>query len=268
MRTPMTYPIRFWAVLLAALLIVQFSTKAFAESCKYEKTIEMTLDVASADSLSIYAMAGDLDVIGVPGSGAAAISGRACASRQEWLDASTVETRPGDRPEIRVALPETSGGWSLIGGNYAWIDLRIEVPADLALVVKDSSGDVFLKGTGEVKITDSSGDIEVENAGGRITVRDSSGDIDIDQVNGDVIIESDSSGDIFAENITGAMRVVRDSSGDIEARSVTGDVIVEKDSSGDINVRDVGGDFLVLNDGSGGIRSTGVSGEIKVPKKH
>ncbi len=267
MRTRMTYPIRFWAILLAALLIFQFSSKAFGESCKHEKQIDMTLDLSSSELLSIYAMAGDLDVIGVPGVSAAAISGRACASKQEWLDASFVETEAGNQASISVALPNISGGWSLTGNSYAWIDLRIEVPEDLALAIRDSSGDAFLKNVGEVQIADSSGDIEVEDARSQVNVRDSSGDIDIDQAFGDVIIESDSSGDIFVENIKGSVRVVQDSSGDIEARAVTGDVIVERDSSGDISVRDVGGDFQVLKDGSGRISSNDVSGEVKIPNK-
>lgn len=266
MRTSMTYPIRFWTIVLAGLLILQFSNAAFGESCKYERKIEMTLDLSSSELLSIHALAGDLDVVGVPGSNEAAISGKACASKQEWLDASTIHTQSGDHAVVRVEIPETSGGWSLIGNSYAHVDLRVEVPEDLALVIKDSSGDVFLTNIAEVDISDSSGDIEIENSRGQVTVRDSSGDIDIDQANGDIIIESDSSGDIYAENITGSVRIVQDSSGDIEARSISGDVIVERDSSGDISVRDVGGDFHVLKDGSGQIRSTDVFGEVKVPQ--
>lgn len=267
MRTSMTYPIRFWAILLAVLLVFQFSDKAFGDYCKYEKKLELTLDLSASELLTINASAGDLKVTGVPGLKAANISGKACASKQDWLDASSIETQSGDRASIIVQLPKINGGWSLMGSSYAWIDLRVEVPEDMALVVNDSSGDTFLKNTGEVNLSDSSGDIDIENARGQVTIRDSSGDIDIEQGNGDVIIESDSSGDIFAKDITGSVHVIKDSSGDIEARSISENVIVERDSSGDISVTDAGGDFHVLKDGSGGIRSKGVSGEVKVPRK-
>lgn len=52
MRTSMAFPIRFWATLLAALLIYQFSTEASAGWCEYEKEIDLTLDVSDSDVLA------------------------------------------------------------------------------------------------------------------------------------------------------------------------------------------------------------------------
>lgn len=268
MRTDMTFPIRFWAMLLTALLIYQFSTEASAESCKYEKKIEKTLDLTKSDLLTINARAGDLDIVGVPGSSQALIHARVCASKESWLEQSEVSTTTGKRAEIDVVLPETDGGWTSFGNNYVWMDLNIEVPQDLALDVKDSSGDMMLKNIAAVQIKDSSGDIEVEGARGSVSVRDSSGDIEIEGVEGDLTIESDSSGDIEAEDINGNLLVMSDSSGDIEVSDVSKDVVVERDSSGDISARDVGGDFRVLKDGSGSISSHGVEGEVDIPSKN
>lgn len=267
MRTSMTYPIRFWALLLTALLIYQFSTEAFAESCKYEKKIEKTLDLSKSEILNINARAGDLDIVGVSGSNEALIHARVCASKEAWLEQSEVSTTSGKRAGIEVVLPETDGGWTSFGNNYVWMDLDIEVPQDLALDVKDSSGDMSLKNIAAVEIKDSSGDIEVEGARASVSVRDSSGDIEIEGTDGDLIIESDSSGDIEATDINGNVLVVSDSSGDIEVSDVSDSVVVERDSSGDISARDVGGDFRVLKDGSGGISSHGVQGEVDIPSK-
>lgn len=267
MRKAMTYPIRFWAILLAALLIYQFSTSASADTCKYEKNIDKTMDLSNTELLSIAVLAGDLDIVGVAGSGQAVIHGRVCASNESWLDQSEIITTPGEHAAIEVSLPDTGGGWLSMGNNYLWIDLDIEVPQDLALDIKDSSGDMLVKNIAAVQIMDSSGDIEVESARGPVSVSDSSGDIEIDGANGDVTIKSDSSGDIDVMDIDGSVLVMSDSSGDIDVSHVSNNFVVERDSSGDISAEDIGGDFRVLKDGSGGISLRDVKGEVEIPDK-
>jgi hypothetical protein len=267
MKSPMTYPIRFWALVLTGLLLYQFSSGLSADWCKFEKSIDLTLDVSDSDKLAIFAGAGELEVTGVPGSDRAVIKGNACTSKESWLEDSSLETREGVSAEIRVNLPDVSSGWSLSGNNYARMDLQIEVPQDLELDVKDSSGGLMLKNIATVELQDSSGSIEIVRARGSVLINDSSGDIDIDGAAGDVTIESDSSGGIYVRDIDGSVLVMKDSSGDIDVAHVSENVIVERDSSGDISASDVGGDFRVLKDGSGAIRSKDVSGEVQVPRK-
>jgi hypothetical protein len=267
MRTSMAFPIRFWAILLACLLILQFSTEASADWCKYENDINLTLDVSDSDVLAIAAVAGDLEITGVPGTSEAVIHGKVCASKESWLENASIETQGGERAQINVLLPKTDNDWSLSISNYLSIDLRIEVPEDLLLDVKDSSGDMLLNNIAGGQLQDSSGDIEINDANGAIVLKDSSGDIDIDQLNGDLTVESDSSGDIYAKNIQGEVLVKRDSSGDIRVAHVSDSVIVERDSSGDIRADDVGGDFRVYKDGSGGIHSSDIKGETEIPSK-
>ncbi len=268
MKTSMVYPIRFWALVLGCLLIYQFSTDASADWCKFEKDIDLTLDLSASDVLAISVAAGDLEIVGVSHSGQAVIHGKACASKEAWLEEVEVITIAGRRAEINAKMPDTSnGGWSLFGNSYAWLDLQVEIPQELILEVRDSSGDMLLKNIAAVQVQDSSGDIEIENARGPVSIRDSSGDIDIDEAASDITIEVDSSGDIYASNIDGSVLIKRDSSGDIRVSAVSDNVVVERDSSGDIRVSDIGGDFTVLKDGSGDIRSSDVKGEIQIPKK-
>ena len=264
-RTALHYSMRFWALLLAALLIYQFSSNASADDCKYEKKIEKTLDLSKSELLSITATAGELEVVGVAGTGEATIHGRVCASKEAWLEQSDIYTTSGKHAEISADLPD-AGDWSF-GNTYLMLDMHIEVPEDLALDIKDSSGDMLLKNIAAVQIKDSSGDIEVEAARGTVSVNDSSGEIVIEGAEGDVTIESDSSGDISATDINGSVLVVSDSSGDIDVSRVSENFVVESDSSGDISASDVGGDFRVLKDGSGGIRMNGVKGEIQIPDR-
>ncbi|NOR18880.1 MAG: DUF4097 family beta strand repeat protein [Xanthomonadales bacterium] len=267
MRTSMTYPMRFWAFLLVCLLIFQYSSEAVADWCKYEKDIELSLDMSSSDILSIAAAAGELEIIGVKGTDEAIIHGKVCASKEAWLEDARIETTTGKQAQINAILPEHDSGWSIMGGNYLTLDLRIEVPENLSLEVRDSSGDLSLENVADVNLQDSSGDIEIENARGELVIRDSSGDIDIDQLDGNLTVIADSSGDIYIENVRGQVLVKRDSSGDIRVAHVSENVIVEHDSSGDISARDVGGDFRVYKDGSGGIRSSNIKGQTELPHK-
>jgi hypothetical protein len=263
----MIYPIRFWAVLLAGLLLYQFSTELSADYCKYEKQIEKVLDLSSTETLSIIAVAGDLEVTGVKDSREAVIRGRVCASKEAWLEEAGIIIESGKQAQIEASLPTINGGWSLTGSSYVNMDLRIEVPQDAVLEIKDSSGDIVLKNAAVLSVQDSSGDIEIIDARHAVVIRDSSGDIDVEGSTHDVTIENDSSGDIYVRNIQGTFRVVKDSSGDIDAREVAGDVIVEKDSSGDIDARNVSGDFRVLKDGSGRITSNQIGGDVDIPSK-
>ena len=267
MRTSMTLPIRFWAILLMCLLIFQTSSEALADWCEYKSDIELTLDVSNSDLLAIAAVAGDLEIVGIPGKDTVYITGKVCSSKESWLEESRIATVEGERAEINVVLPSIDGGWRFLRSNYLSLDLRIEVPEYLMLAIRDSSGDMSLDGVSIATLQDSSGDIEIDNARGLVSIKDTSGDIDIDGHSGNLTIESDSSGDIYVENIQGEVLIEEDSSGDIKVTHVSHNVVVLRDSSGDIRARDVGGDFRVHRDGSGDIYSNDIKGQVELPYK-
>lgn len=251
--------------IIALLCALLASTSLQAWNCKFEKNFDQSLDLSNSETLSVLAAAGDLEIKGVDQGDQASIRGRVCVSEEEWLDESRLATRGGQDAEIVVELPDVGDGWSLTGSRYAYMDLRLEVPAGVVLDIKDSAGDVEIDGVGEVRVKDSSGDIEIENTSGSATVQDSSGDIVFSKIGGDVTIVSDSSGDIRGKGITGSVLVRSDSSGDILFSDVGENFIVERDSSGDISANVVAGDFRVLKDGSGEISATDVSGEVSTP---
>lgn len=250
--------------LAGAMLAV---TTAHASDCEYQRDIEVTLNLDGSDVLSVVAGAGDLEIKGIQGLSEARARGKVCASKREWLDQSEILTEGGRNAEITVSLPKTDSGWNMMGNRYVYMDLRIEVPDDIVLDVRDSSGDMTLETTGSANVSDSSGDIDIEGASGNIVLNDSSGDIDLVDIYGDVTVRQDSSGDIYGRNIQGSVIVEKDSSGDIRFRDVRDDYIVERDSSGDIVADSVGGDFRVLRDSSGRIRANGVSGAVEIPDK-
>ena len=259
---------KFSASGLASGLIVAAALatgSAQAWDCKYEKDIEATLDLSGSEQLTVAAAAGDLEIRGRADIAEARIRGKVCASEEEWLEQSEVVAEGGREASIAVALPDQNGGWSFFGSRYLYLDLEIEVPQDLPLEVRDSSGDVTVRGTGPIDIRDSSGDIELSDVGGSAVLKDSSGDIELRHIAGDVTVRQDSSGDIYGEDIEGSVLIEHDSSGDIRFEAVGGDYVVERDSSGDIVARTVGGDFRVLRDGSGDVSYREVTGEVEVP---
>jgi DUF4097 and DUF4098 domain-containing protein YvlB len=249
--------------LFLSLLLIPASLQAW--ECEHSKDISQTLDLSKSEKLIVKAAAGDLEVRGVADSDTAVIRGKVCASEEEWLAESTVETSNGTTAEIIVALPDTGSSWSVMGQKYVYLDLELDVPNGLPLEVSDSSGDVVIYGVGELSIRDSSGDINIEDSSGPLSVSDSSGDIEIADIEQDVTIESDSSGNIRGRDIGGTVRVVSDSSGDISFRDVGKDFIVERDSSGDISANRVRGDFKVMRDGSGDIDARNVDGVVETP---
>jgi hypothetical protein len=236
-----------------------------ASDCKYEEMIDQTLDLTGSEELSVMAGAGELKITGLKGGEVALIKGRICVSEEEWLEESGVETNGGKRAGIVVELPDTDGDRSWSGNRYAYLDLVLEVPEHIRLNVRDSSGDLEIKGVGPVTVQDSSGDLDISLVSGSVNIKDSSGEIELSDIAGDVTIESDSSGDIFGRDIEGAVLVENDSSGDIDFRGVGKDFIVEQDSSGDISANKVGGNFHVQRDGSGSISATNVDGDVIIP---
>lgn len=246
------------------LLTVLVAGSAHAGDCAYEKAIDVTLDLAGSELLSVAAAAGDLTITGEAGTTAARVRGKLCVSEEQWLNEAEVHTEGGRKASIAVSLPGT-GGWGFVFDRYAYVDLDIEVPAGLALDIRDSSGDMTVHGTGPVAIQDSSGDLELEDVNGGTVLKDSSGDIELRRIGGDVTVRQDSSGDIHGRDIRGSVLIEHDSSGEIRFEAVSGDYVVEQDSSGDIVADTVGGDFRVLRDGSGEVRHAAVSGEVEVP---
>lgn len=240
---------------------------AAASDCKFKRELDERLDVSASEDLMIFAAAGDLVIKAREGLDAVRIKATVCASKQEWMEESALVLTGDKQAKISVVMPDVDWNLSWSGGRYVYMDLDIEVPANLPLIVRDSSGDVEIDGVESVSIKDSSGDMKIENVAGDVEIDDSSGDIELAHINGDVRVNQDSSGDMYGEHIRGNVLVAKDSSGDIRFRQVGQDFVVERDSSGDIVARGIGGDFRVLRDSSGEIDSSDVAGEVDVPDK-
>jgi DUF4097 and DUF4098 domain-containing protein YvlB len=255
---------------------------AHAEDCKFSADRSGKIPVAGAKRVEIRAGAGDLRVTGHEGASDISATGKACASTQELLDQVQLEvTRAGDVIHVDVQMPDMSG--IRIGNAYATLDVVVDLPDNVPLFAVDSSGDASFQHvatadisdssgdltiddvTGDLKVRDSSGDLEIERVTGNLQLEDSSGDIEVDDIRGDVTVYADSSGSMTIEHIGKGVHVIQDSSGDIDIVDVKNDVVIDSDSSGEVDVRKVGGNFTLSHKGSGDIKTADIAGTISLP---
>ena len=261
------------------------TTFAWGEDCEFRADRAGGVDARGVEKVIVRAGAGDLKVVGRSDAVRIEARGFACASRQELLDATTLNVRrEGNVVTIETSMPQDDEKSSFGLNDRSRIELGIALPTNIAVEAADSSGDAtfedlaslqFQDSSGDIEVsriaglvdmTDSSGDLEIEGAGS-VRLRDSSGDIEVEDVRGDVEVTSDSSGDIHIERIDGGARVVQDSSGGIRVEDVKGSIVIEQDSSGDIYAARVGGDFTVNGDSSGSIEHESVRGAVNMPDR-
>lgn len=270
-------------LLRVALLSCVCAAPTWAQDCKFSSDRAANFS-GTIKKVVISAGEGSLKVSGV----AAGITakGRACASAEAMLSKITLESRrEGDVVYLTVAIAGGGMGNMFSFNKYTSLDLEITVPKTAELKITDTSGDIELSDVGSTQITDDSGDLLLKNingdldvtdesgemrvisVAGNLTVKDSSGGIDIEDVRNDVKILLDGSDDISIAKVNGNVDIVEDGSGDISIREVTGNVVVEKDGSGDIRVTEVTGKFSVIKDSSGEILHDHVRGSVRIPAK-
>jgi len=230
--------------------------------CRFSAERQASIDTAGAERVEIVARGGTLDVRPATGTRLLA-SGKACASREEYLAETQLHARrQGKTIQVFVQVPDEMKG---IGTFYATLDLDVQVPAGLPVEVTDTSGAIMIDRVHVTRITDSSGDLVARNLPADVEINDSSGDIRVENAAGLVKI-TDSSGDIV---VRGAREVLipSDSSGDIAIEQVSGSVRIENDSSGDIRIAEVGGNVEVLADSSGRLEASRVEGSVRLPAR-
>lgn len=229
---------------------------AWNDGCRERADVARVVPLGDVRTVAITAGAGALEVVGRDELRELRAAGEACAGDRASVEAIRLEvTRRGERLFVETILPDN---------GRAALDLQLELPGDLDVTVRDSSGHVEVGGVRSLTIEDSSGSINVENvAEGVHVLRDSSGSIDIRHVGGEVLIDEDSSGSIEIADAA-SVRIVEDSSGSIRVRDIAGNVYIGRDSSGSISVADVGGDFVVGRDSSGGVEHRNVAGVVRI----
>lgn len=272
----------FLSLLFLAPLV---SVASAADNCKFTAQRDFDVDAAGLKTLALQVASTDAHVEGVAGLTKIEVRARACASQQDWLDKLTVEQRrSGDRLVVTPHEEHSGINWSLAGSTYAWVDLRVRVPAALAVDIHSASGDADVRDVAALAFESASGDLRVENVAGVFSAevasgdiegkdvgsldlrRTASGDIRLRNVRGDARVGNVGSGDITLEHVDGGVEIGSVGSGDLNVSHVAHDVRVNSIGSGDMSVEDIGGDFVVRSRGSGDLHQHGVRGKVDVPK--
>ena len=268
---------------LACLSLLTLLPALAGAECRFSAERNFDIPASGLGTVAFDLGSSDLIVEGVPGLAEVEVRGRACASDQAWLDGLTVDQqRTGDRVVITPHDGhDLRGSWT--HSNYAYVELRVRMPAKLAVTVRSQSGDAEASNVGALDFQTSSGDLVASHIAGPLGAEVSSGDIRGDDI-GSVDIRSTSSGDVSLRNVHGDAVVGRTGSGDLHFDSVgsvrignvgsgdvwvadaAGDVSVDSIGSGDVSVDGVGGNFHVGSRGSGDIEHRNVHGTISVPR--
>lgn len=233
------------------------------DRCDFRGQLSAELDIRGGDRLDVEAGSGYLVVEGEPGLDHVRAVAIACASTEELLEAlDLVLDRAGLDVRLRTEYPEWRGRR---GGErrYARLDLRVEVPRDMELIVQDGSGSMELRGVGDIEVDDGSGDILIEDARS-VRIEDGSGNVEVRGVRGAVEVH-DGSGAIEVDSAEGPVDLW-DGSGEIRVLDAGSDVEVHEDGSGGIDVDGVSGDFTVSRGRAQGIEYSNVQGEVEVPE--
>lgn len=246
-------------VAATALLLLLPPAVAEAQRCDVRRDVDHQLDAAGLAGVLIDAEAGSLEVVGADVDGIR-VRGVLCAGDEATAaDARLVVERREDAAWIEVDLPD-----GLRRGDYARMDLTIEMPRSLPADIRDGSGGIEVRGIAAVRLDDGSGSMEILDIEGAVIIDDGSGEIRVERV-GSIEID-DGSGEIDIAGVRGSVRIIEDGSGSIDIREVAGDVRIDEDGSGSITVVGVGGDFVLHDDGSGSVRYRDVDGRVSVPR--
>ena len=235
---------------MRSLIVMGMFTASLSYAAWNGYTEDRSLELPAADvqSLEIEAGAGSLEV-----TTSDELDSIQVQAQIRIGDADEDEARELIESDMRLTLEKRAdtavlnaffdhGMWN--SGWNSSIDLTVQMPQGLALMIDDGSGPISVDAPlSELLIDDGSGPIQVLAAGKTVI--------------------DDGSGSIRASGIVGEISI-DDGSGDIVVRNVEGSVIID-DGSGSINVSDVSEDLTIVDDGSGSLRLSDIRGQVSQP---
>lgn len=214
---------------------------------------ELTLDSQDLQGLIAETGAGSLEIIGVEG----LTQIKLVADIYSNDDSKVILTLEKKANKAKLKADFEQSGFN----NYSpYIDLKLQVPANLALDIDDGSGAILIsKMTADINVKDGSGELII-NGGNNVSIDDGSGDIEVSKISGNLTID-DGSGAIKVTDVRGNI-AIDDGSGNIEVANVQSPVTIT-DGSGDINVFNTKG-LTILAAGSGDVKFNKIDGPVSM----
>jgi len=188
--------------------------------------------------------------------------------KRSWLSSKGNYKNIDEYPQLRITAPEDThlviDKVVIFGdvGDIGSADIKMRSCGDLVLSDVNGhtdlgiagSGDftaqnlqsleVGLAGSGDVKVADIEGSVDIASAG--------SGDNEIGNIGGDLSYASAGSGDLNAGNILGNAGITTAGSGDVELGRIEGNLTYTSGGSGDFDADYVGGEKLSSKSGGSG----------------
>ncbi len=225
----------FLFLLSCSACVIQLEPNDFSD-CIVSEQLSLEFDLRQATRIKLEAGAGSLIIQPGATDSTVSINGTACARSHEDLQKIKLRSNIIGGELIITAEAPVSGKFDLI----------VSVPDSLPIDVSDSSGDVLVEDlVNDVYIRQGSGNLNIREITGSIRLNDGSGNIGVRGISGDVVIDRDGSGNIGIERVGGSVIVHEDGSGNIDVRQVQGDFILERDGSGSVFFSDVAGRIVL-----------------------
>lgn len=151
------------------------------DSTKYraEESFSFTVNPDNQDHLTLTAINGSVEVIGVAGSDVVEISGlrivnsESASDAEKYLEKLDVNIRiNGDKVEVETEQPSNSGGREFI------VEYQIRMPAEWDFELNHTNG--------EVEVDSIAGTVDINNVNGNIGLHETRGNLFIDLTNGQV----------------------------------------------------------------------------------
>lgn len=149
--------------------------------------------------------------------------------------------------------------------NYAYMDLRMQVPESTAVVINSDSGNIAANNLSKLSVKSGSGNITVSHIQGLFSASTSSGNIYAQDL-GRVKLGNIGSGAVKILNVSGNIKAKSLGVGNVMIAQVGGNVTLHKTGTGSLLVNNIGGDFTVQHNGGGKIWHANIKGAVSVPQ--
>jgi hypothetical protein len=285
----------------AALLVVNASSTRAGNPGQeqFTRDFQKTLSLAAGQSFRIENKFGEIRIHGESAHElriSATIRAQADSHEQAQSFAEKVEIdvqQTAQGVEVRTRYPEENRNWfGRKNASYS-VDYDVAVPSDAPLIVKNSFGSVNAAGvraksefdnnhgslnvrdTGDARLSNSFGSIELSGATGDVAVNDNNGSVHTSQVKGALEVRN-RFGSITVREIGGAATItggngavnltdagsatITTSFGNVEARNIRSDLIV-RDNNGNVDVSSIGG-AADITDSFGNVTFSDVKGRV------
>ncbi len=268
-------------LLISTTLLICLSYSA-APAERYTFTLHKEVPTGANPCLKVRNTSGEIKIESHPGNkiiieAFKVVKADNCEKAKRMADEIEVIIQNRDSEiEIKTRYPSRRSGGLMrrlfsSGGSMSMrVDYHILVPQEIDLNILSTSGDVRISNiSGRVEVNATSGDLWVKRIKGNLHLESTSGDMEIFKVEGDLVVRGTSS-DLEMSAITGDVEIsstsgntsVEEIAGSVRIGKTSGDVYLDR-IRGNIQVSSSSGD-LIIDQVEGGLDLETSSGDIEV----